>query len=444
MNICDFLNKGETMHLKKKPWIIFIIMVATCGPLLASTSQKWTLFPDFDKPYLLGLSLSKSPDSLELVPLKWTPERGVRWGRIYGQRPKQVLLETRIIDACGSGLHLELGLPWGFRNANDDLSNFRRGEKAHLENRSPSEDWDFNFNWEELKKGIFDPEVKLLYFPRCGENKQVQSDPKTKTRNQLSPRLGIGAGIGWARFSTEGQYNATYIPWMESTQPTWFFYHNFKGHLTNFFVDMNFCVQPTLFKDRSHRPSVYTYIGLSVNIAELEHNKNMTYRSLWDMNGFQDREVKSAALRNDTQTYNEEGVVNEIIKANALGMRFGIGGMIPVSSVVSLGIEFYARLVSFNNWTGERSESLEWESVRYGPGSWTDDFEGQLWTYNGTSLDGNKFVGLEVSRQKPSNGFTDVRLAEIKASRFGIRFNLRFNSGPFFKSLFQKSQADSN
>jgi len=413
-------------------------MMATFGTLLASTSQEWTLFSDFDKPYLLELSLSKSPVSLELVPLIWTHERGIRWGRIEGQRPKQVLLETRIIDACGRGFHLELGLPWGFRNTNDDLSNFRRGEKVHLENRASSEYWDSNFNWEELKKGIFDPEVKLLYFPRCGEKKQVLSDPKMKTKNQLSPRLGIGAGIGYARFSTEGQYSATYIPWMESIQPTWFFYHNFEGHLTNFFVDMNICVQPTLFKDRSRRPSVYTYIGLSVSIAELEHNKNMTFSSFLYMNGFQDREAKSAALYYDTQTYNEVGVVNEIIKANALGMRFGIGGMIPVSSVISLGIEFYARLVSFDDWTGERSFNLEWESDWYGPGSWTDNFEGQWWTYNGQSLDGNEFVGLEVSRQKPSNSFRDVRLAEIKASRFGIRFNLRFNSGPLFKKMVKK------
>ena len=82
--------------------------------------------------------------------------------------------------------------------------------------------------------------------------------------------------------------------------------------------------------------------------AELEHNQNMTFSSLWDM---------------------EVGVVNEMIKANALGLRFGIGGMIPVSSVISLGIEFYARLVKFDDWTGESSESLEWESDRYGPAS---------------------------------------------------------------------------
>ena len=359
------------------------------------------------------------------------------------QRPKQVLLETQIIDACGRGLQLEIGLPWGFRNTNDDLSNFRRGEKAHLESRTPSEDWDFNFNWEELKKVIFDPEIKLLYFPRCGEKKQALSDPNTKTRNQLSPRLGIGAGIGRARFSTEGQYSETYIPWLESIQPTWFVDHNFEGHLTNLFAEINICIQPTLFKNRSHRLSVYTYIGLSVNIAELEHNKNMTYNSLWDMNGFQNREVKYAAFYYDTPTYNEESLVNEVTKANVLGMRFGIGGMIPVSSVISLGLELYARLVSFDAWTGERSESLAWESDLYGPGSWTEDFEGQLWTYNGTSLGGNEFVGLEVTRQKPSNSFTDVRLAEIKASRFGIRFNLRFNSGPLFKSIFQKGQSES-
>ncbi len=152
--------------------------------------------------------------------------------------------------------------------------------------------------------------------------------------------------------------------------------------------------------------------------AELEHNQNMTFSSLWDL---------------------EVGVVNEMIKANALGLRFGIGGMIPVSPVISLGIEFYARLVSFDDWTGERSESLEWESDRYGPGIWTDEFEGKWWTYNGKSLDGDEFVGLEVSKQKPSNSFTDVRLAEIKASRFGIRINLRFNSGHLFKSIFQKN-----
>lgn len=131
-------------------------------------------------------------------------------------------------------------------------------------------------------------------------------------------------------------------------------------------------------------------------------------------------------------------MVNEMIKTNALGLRFGIGGMIPVSSVISLGIEFYARLVKFDDWTGERSESLELESDRYGPGIWTDEFEGQWWTYNGKSLDGNEFVGLEVSKQKPSNSFTDVHLAEINANRFGIRFSLRFNSGPLFKSIFQK------
>lgn len=82
-------------------------------------------------------------------------------------------------------------------------------------------------------------------------------------------------------------------------------------------------------------------------------------------------------------------MVNEMIKANAFGFRFGIGGMIPVSSVISLGIEFYARLVKFDDWTGERSESLEWESDRYGPGIWTDEFEGQWWTYNGKNLDGS-------------------------------------------------------
>lgn len=235
------------MHLKRNLWITILVMMTMCSTLLAST-------------------------------------------------PNDV-----------KGFYLELGLPWGFRNTNDDLSNFRMGEKVQIENRASSEYWDSNFNWEELKKGIFDPEVKLLYFP------------KTKARNQSSPRLGIGAGIGWARFSTEGQYSATYIPWMESTQPTWFFHHNFEGHLTNYFVDMNICIQPTLFKDHSVRPSLYTYIGVSLSSAELEHNQNMTFSSLWDM---------------------EVGVVNEMIKTNALGLRFGIGGMIPVSSVISLGIEF--------------------------------------------------------------------------------------------------------
>lgn len=236
------------MHLKRNLWIIYIIMMTTCGTLLASTSNEV------------------------------------------------------------KGFYLELGLPWGFRNTNDDLSNFRRGEKFQIENRASSEYWDSNFNWEELKKGIFDPEVKLLYFP------------KTKSINQSSPRLGL---------------------------------------------------------------------GVSISSAELEHNQNMTFSSLFDMYGFQNKKAKSSAIYSDTQTYNEAGVVNEMIKANAFGFRFGIGGMIPVSSVISLGIEFYARLVKFDDWTGERSESLEWESDRYGPGIWTDEFEGQWWTYNGKNLDGS-------------------------------------------------------
>ena len=292
------------------------------------------------------------------------------------------------IISLSVGPHLRLG--------EDDLDKFRLGEKGYLMNL-PSLYYTTDFDWDEKKWGC-EPEVRAVIHPirfRFG-------------RTQLW--TGFSLGMGWNKYRTEGNYLVTYTHqnfWDETHE--WKYSHDYQLNNTRIFLDTNVLLRKPFFCKCPGKPKFYGYLGLEYNRGKLIHSFKGDYDASF---------VNGAYYH-----YNERKTREEEVKDTSLGIRYGLGTDFKISRFLHLGLELYGRNVKFDDWTGERTDGLTWDDNGL-TGSSSGIEKGKLWFFRGIDPVHGLYPQLEVREDEPDFPYSDVRPAEIKLNRLGIRLNL--------------------
>jgi hypothetical protein len=285
----------------------------------------------------------------------------------------------------------------GLRLGEDDLDAFRLGEKYYLQG-VPSPYFTSDFDWDDDNWGCED-ELKLSH--------PIIRLPFGKGAIKTS----IGTGIGWSRYRTEGTYSAKdeYQNFWDETH-LWDYHHTFLLKNTRLFVDAKVSLRtPFLSSLLPGEPKIYGYFGFEQNFGKLIHDFEGKYDASF-MNG-------------DYSYYSETKTKNEKVKDTALGIRYGLGTHFKITDFLLLGVEFYGRHTKFDDWTGDKTFDWDWDHNGE-TGSLRETIsDGKLWFFRGIDEWGT-YKGLEVQKSEPDSIYTDVRPAEVKLNRMGIRLSL--------------------
>jgi hypothetical protein len=285
----------------------------------------------------------------------------------------------------------------GLRLGEDDLDAFRLGEKYYLQGL-PSPFFTSDFDWDDDNWGCED-ELKLSH--------PILRLPFGKGTIKTS----LGTGIGWSRYRTEGTYSAKeeYQNVWDETH-LWDYSHTYLLKNTHLFLDAKVSLRtPFLSGLLPGEPKIYGYFGFEQNFGKLIH----------DFEGKYD----ASFVNGDYFYYNETKTKNEKVKDTALGIRYGVGTHFKITDFLLLGVEFYGRHTKFDDWTGDKTFDWDWDNNGEAGSLRETISDGKLWFFRGLDEWGT-YKGLEVLKSEPNSFYTDVRPAEIKLNRMGIRLSL--------------------
>jgi len=141
---------------------------------------------------------------------------------------------------------------------------------------------------------------------------------------------------------------------------------------------------------------------------------------------------------NDTLTkfvdqYSSSGEYSEKSTSHAIGFHGGASFELRISRRFSFVVEGLGRIVSFNEWEGQKSDKYSWEhtwgfwGAYYDQGNEQEVREGKLWLVEVLSREtGKSYPRFVFSKEKPVSSFyEDVREAGINLDGFSLRIGFR-------------------
>ena len=294
-------------------------------------------------------------------------------------------------------------------NGAGDLEKFRLGEQAYATDWAEGDAYSSTFNLKKLS---------------------LVSEFGGEAILHLTPKLGVGIGVGYISVSRKGDYTLNYKDSWYASGGTWDEQevdktaHNFSGSAIPILLNFHFQTPLTA------RLNFIGYAGIGYYLGKFNHdytytaNYVLTYTSTiyWNQKGTVDI----------TSTQKSKATCSKI------GFQGGLGLEMLLTPTISVGLEFTGRMVNFNDWKGDWDydytgrtrywhEYLGWYSDS--TTKFDDKESGSLWYWDWHWSYNNKdYASLGIREEKPAGTTVkNVRPAEINLNRIGALVTVRFH-----------------
>lgn len=304
----------------------------------------------------------------------------------------------------GLGLKFSGGLSYLLDGAGD-LEVLRQGREDYYEAWGAEETYQTSFDWGRM---TFIPDLNVDLIVNLGKY------------------LGIGFGTGFIKASSKGDYSADYD-----------YPHPEGNYLYDIDYDYARNYRLTAIPIRSNlyfflplkNFSFFGYGGVGVYLGKLTNS----YSSMEDY-------YYESPMGSPTYKHEEEYEWNadEESRSTATGFQGGLGFELKIPPVIILGMEFYGRLLNFNDWEGSRSWSWT-EHDRYWSAysGWYRDetdgdsgeYQGYLWVYNDyDSYMDMSYTNMWIRDNEPSgDDYSNANHAAINLNAAGVLFFIRIH-----------------
>jgi len=294
-------------------------------------------------------------------------------------------------------------------NGAGDLEKFRLGEQAYATDWAEGDAFSSTFSWKKMS---------------------LVSEFGGEAILHLTPKLGVGIGVGYISVGRKGNYTLNYHDSWYASGGTFdekedsTTAHDFSGSAVP--ILLNFHFQTPL----SPRFNLIGYAGIGYYMGKFNHDYNYT--------------ANYVLTYTSTIYWNQKGTVDvtytQKTKAtcNKIGFQGGVGLEMLLTPTISVGLEFTGRMVNFSDWKGDWEydysgrtrywhEYLGWYSDT--TTKFDDTESGSLWYWDSHWSYNNKdYASLGLREEKPSGStVSNVRPAEINLNRIGALLSVRFH-----------------
>jgi len=345
----------------------------------------------------------------------------VRVGFSSGVGKKPTVLPIKFRVAVGPG----------FMNGGGDLEELRNRKEYIMDQYGMLDTADSDFSWKKTRV-----------------NSNFEAGVIVNIKQPSSPAVSIGLSTGIINASAK---DIAYSESSYTEQPEWWGIRKVADNMDTT-GEYQIRAIPILLDFRLSWPqkiSVFgqkispsVYAGIGYYFGKMIHDQTQIYHY--------NLRAESGRFYDQETDFSRDRDINEEMKAGSLGFRGGLGFEVEVSSLISIGVEIFGRIVNFTNWEGDRTDS--WNSTEryyHEINGWAQDVfdsgrtteNGFLWKYNGVNdILNEQFMEMRISENKPdSSTFFDINKAAINLNTCGFQIAINF-SLPFLDNVLRKDR----